>query len=313
MAEYLNRTLIYNSIRQGLAFLKSRQTPRGEIPVYYSDNRTMQKQKPDSSVFGTIQMIHALSFLSDLKAKWIRDQASKFVLSRMENPGIWRYWPDKSIAPDLDDTVCASTLLMDHHPLLLFRCNVPLILSNRDEQGLFKTWILEGDNDIDSVVNANVVWFLGNNKHTKTTVRWVEEVIRFGQEVGSYWYYEDPFALYYAVSRVIHSWMDTWQNLMPVIRDRIINRYQSGDCAISPLLNAQALCTLCNIGDATHPLATRIVHYLLSDQRKDGSWVACAAWNGPKAPAPRTVWWGSGEYTTGICIEAISHYLLANI
>ena len=82
----------------------------------------------------------------------------------MEYPGVWRYWP--RIPPDVDDTALCS-LAIGPRALLLFYSNIERILSNRDAEGRFLTWMMgpglpNFTPDLCPVVNANVISYLGN-------------------------------------------------------------------------------------------------------------------------------------------------------
>ncbi len=73
----------------------------------------------------------------------------------------WRYWSSrnpnhKRLPPDINDTACVASALKNHYYKLLFSSNTQRILKNRNEQGLFYTWLgrLPARNDVDSVVNA---------------------------------------------------------------------------------------------------------------------------------------------------------------
>jgi hypothetical protein len=261
--------------------------------------------RPDGNLFGTVQALHALSFLPQPEARRIRERASAFILRRMQPPGIWGFWPPPFPA-DLDDTACAAACLQNRHPWLFFRRSLPLLLAHRDERGLFKTWFRTGPNDVDSVVNANIVWYLGANRHTAPVLAWVEDLFRQGREAGSFGEnYEDWLALTYTVSRAVWSGVEAWRPLGGVMGGRIRLRHRQGGGLGAPLLTAMALCTLHNAGAGDLGLAAALAQELLEAQRPDGSWPAGPAWKGrPTRETPFT-WWGSEVLTTAYCLEAL--------
>ena len=80
----------------------------------------------------------------------------------------------------------------------------PAILANRNQDGLFYTWIKldkDRENDIDSVVNANVLFYIREFEGVQKVVDYLFTVISENREEQSYWYYLSPSALYYMIAR----------------------------------------------------------------------------------------------------------------
>ncbi len=118
----------------------------------------------------------------------------------MRDPGLFQYYTSKntnSIEFDLDDTACASVALQQSHPLVAGGRNVECFLENRNEAGLFYTWVGDTapENDIDSVVNANLVLYLGGRDETRSACRYLIDTIESGREGDSYRYYLDDMIL----------------------------------------------------------------------------------------------------------------------
>jgi hypothetical protein len=296
------------ALAAGLAYLATQQEPDGSFLQFKSRTRTMTERRRDASVFATIQILHSLSGIAHPAAVGLRAKAAGFVLGRMEPVGLWRYWPGTVLPVDLDDTACASACLGPAHPWLLFRQNVPALLANRNRAGLFKTWIHRDLDNVDCVVNANVVWYLGASAGTRAAMAWIRDLLVAGREADlATSYYDDPFSLFYAVSRAIAAGVHEWRPLGALMKGKVLARYldQGGD--LPSLLLAQALVTLCAAGDRTLPLTRGIASQLLHRQGSDGSWPIWPWWSDVTLSREGlATWWGSPALTTAVCLEALT-------
>src|SRR5207244_1566489 len=137
-----------------------------------------------------------------------------------------------SIPPDIDDTCCVSFLLAKHGHRV--PSNHAVILANRDPRKLFYTWFIPrwpmprsvdywrvalpqaiafrrfvtffrttyaSLHDVDCVVNANALLYLGESAELQPVVDYLIESVRAGREGACDKWYQRPFALYYALSR----------------------------------------------------------------------------------------------------------------
>src|SRR5262249_60510336 len=113
----------------------------------------------------------------------------------------WTAASGQRIEPDLDVTACVSAVLV-RNGYLLFDVNLPGLLRYRDEHGRFLTWVRRGDrNDVDSVVNANVLSYLGDRPETRAACDYLHTLAVEGAEAESSWYDARSAALERAVSR----------------------------------------------------------------------------------------------------------------
>jgi hypothetical protein len=185
-----------------------------------------------------------------------------------------------------------------------------IILANRDEAGRFKTWLRpEGVlNDTDSVVNANVLLYLGVREETMQTADFLIETIERGTENESMHYYLDPLELHYGVSRAYHHGVVEFGQCKETILNQTVARLDGE--VMNPLLLALALCTLINYGVEPMENHAKSVLRLLDEQANDGSWPRAAFFSGPGPPWEPQAWWGSKEMTTTFCLEAIARILV---
>lgn len=310
------------AIAAGVAFLRRTQRPDGELPLLRW-GADPSRAWPEPAVFATALV--ACSIARVAGAEDVRRRALDFIESHMERPGVWRHWTalhpkfDDS-PPDVDDTSVAS--------LALFRNgrsappNRDLLLANRDTRGLFFTWItprlpwassaewtsvvrpqlrrpianwrffrdgVSRRQDIDTVVNANVLSWLGRSDATEPVVQNILRVLRDGTESSCDKWYENPFAVWYFFSRALRTAAATEGGAILV--DRV--RRSSPSHALDRALAA------CVLLDWNAP-ASDLVEALVGEQESSGAWPCASLYHaGPSR-------WGSEALTTGICIEALS-------
>ncbi len=266
---------------------------------------------PDSTPFVTSLVLYCLGFVNGPKANEMTRKAVNFLIEEMEPPGVWRYWTSRTKqrpTPDLDDTSCASFVLKKYHPHL---DNIGIILANRNDQGLFCTWIKDdhtAKNDVDSVVNANVLLYLGEREETRAVCDYLNHIVLNDQEEGSYWYYLDHLALYYMMSRAYFNGVSSLREARDAVVNKTISRQQKDGSFGNDLNTALAVCALFNFEYNNRAVLDSAIDYILNHQRKDGAWSRVAFYTGPEAPLPHSFWFGSEELTTGFCIEALARY-----
>ena len=326
---------------RALAFLAARQLPSGQFGVLMGRDLSDPGADawPDSTPFPTALIVHSLSFSdSGMAAEMIR-RAVSFLRGEMEPGGVWRYWTATherhlTIPPDLDDTACVAQVLNRHG------VRVPdhrsLIMANRDRDGLFYTWITprwhpppahmgfwrvalqryrtplqsrmfwrlteSAPNDLDGVVNANVLFHLGESAQTAPVVAHLVDVIRRGDEAHCDKWHLNPFTFHYMVARCFEAGAEGLRQVRDEAIDRIVAGVNSdGSIGTSVLDTALAACAL-RSWSADRVTAERAIDRLRATQRADGSWpVVAMYWGGPE----RHYGWGSEELTTGYCLEAL--------
>ena len=329
-------------IRRGLDFLEHNQLPSGEFKICMSTDQSFEKDwVVDSSPFPTALIAYSLGFADSMQAQEMKRKALQFFIAEMEGAGLWRYWTKQHqyhsiIPPDLDDIACISYVMRQHG--ISFPANEKLILANRNHQRLFYTWITprwplpldrqywcvalrqwskpvkqyyfwklneSAPNDVDCVVNANVLFYLGDTDATRNVVRYLIDVFRAEQEECCDKWHLNRFMFYYAVSRNFHAGVSA----LAAIRDEAIARIErcaqpDGSIGGTVLDTALAVCSLLYWKNAGRHVQ-RAIHFLLRVQRHEGAWPGAALYyGGPK----KYYGWGSEELTTGFCLEALLHY-----
>ena len=303
---------VEESLARALTFLRRRQDPSGEFAVRtWREGEDPSAGVADHSVFVTACVLYALRHVQAIPVDDVARAAIRLLIKEMRPPGVWSYWTadsGKRIDPDLDDTALISFLLRRNHPHIALGTNVGAILSTRDEAGLFGTWLRGPDrqNDVDAVVNANVVLYLGERPETEAARAHLRDLVLTSQEAGSYRYYVDDAALHYAISRASWHGVRSLDDLRDPLVEKALGRQRADGSFGDALCTAWTVSTLLNVGADCPDAIGRALSSLLAGQLPDGGWPAVAGFAGPEPPAPRTLRWGSGELTTAACVEALA-------
>ena len=304
-----------NEALQGAAgFLRAEQRPYGGFPSYvYRDGNFRGKGHTDEyTLFETTFVIYALVVAEIRGCEDVMDRAAAFLLRQRDRRGLFRFWADAGTSRadcDLDDTCCVSWVVKTFTSMGSDLGNTDEILRNRRPDGLFETWVREGDvaNDADAVVNANVLLYLGERAETLAVVSWLRDLLSRGPSWGSYWYYVDAVALDYAASRALAHGCTSLNGVRADIVARLRKRRRLRGSFGHELATGMAVCALANCGLSIEDEAVRDgVEVLLGSQRADGSWGRRAFYAGPEPPERHQIWWGSEALTTALCVEALA-------
>jgi hypothetical protein len=294
------------SVRRGLRFLHDYQLPYGEFRTYASPSIDMRVTSFDSSVFVTTFVLYSIARIDCPRRTTMTKKAISFLTEEMRGPGLFQYYTSKntnSIGFDLDDTACASVALQQTHPLVAGGRNVEYFLESRNEGGLFHTWVGDTapENDIDSVVNANVVFYLGDRDETRSACRYLIDTIESGGESDSYHYYLNDMTLYYAVSRAYAHGASSLFGAKEAIMEKVLLRSEDDGSFGDELATACAVCSLVNFGYTDVTRLREAARYLEGQQSANGSWRRVAMFCQPGR------YYGSEELTTALCLEALTH------
>ena len=104
-------------------------------------------------------------------------------------------------------------------------------------------------NDIDSVVNANVLFYLGQSEETEPVIRWLLDVAEKGLEKESDKWYRSSAAFYYSVSKCVAGGVSrlapSKTSFEKALQGMLHSDGRIGDDVIQ---TAMALCALMNFG-----------------------------------------------------------------
>ncbi|PHR74619.1 MAG: hypothetical protein COA67_00660 [Lutibacter sp.] len=337
---------IHLSIKKGLIFLNANQLKSGEFISYRStDPKMIEDCEFDSSPFPTALICYCLSFSEEDISKKMIENAIQFLLSEMEANGIWRYWTKQhqyhgNIPPDLDDIACVSSVLKQNN--ITFPNNEKILLANRNNNDLFYTWIVprlrlpkglshwkvamrEGlkpfnlyyfwklneskPNDIDGVVNANVLNYLGESKETESVVKYLMDIVRNDKEENCDKWHLSKYNYYYFLSKNYYAGIHSLSPVREIcIRKILSDVNNNGTIGKNILETALAICTLLNWSSNSEAIQ-KGVNAILQEQTEFGNWkILPFYYGGPK----KYFGWGSKEITTAFCLEALTRYIKEN-
>lgn len=303
----MDRLIIDSSIQKAVGFLCDAQLGWGEFPVF---GITAEGESSYTKcVFATTFVLHALSFVENTpQIQQVKEKATRFLLYEREDSTLWRYYGKNSaLSPDLDDTACAlAALAKNNTPIRPELCDQ--FLNYRDPStGLFRTWVdipPISENDIDSIVNANILFLygiLGKSWKIPEVVSYLVKEADILHTQSSQVWYHSPQLFSYAVSRAFND--GNVKELIParsVLIEHLTFSQNDIGCWCNPLETAYAISTLLNFsydGDAINPA----VKFLLDTQDpNEGSWPADFFYVAAGA--------GSKEFSTAMCTEALAKY-----
>jgi hypothetical protein len=306
---------IRRAIEKGVAYLESAQLPSGEIPIEISPTPEMSAAcVREPVVFPAALAARALSITPS--AARVRSRALDFLLREMEPDGLWRHpsseKPGYYYTPlDVDDTSIASAALAaaGHR----FPNNRALLLAQRERSGLFRTWIVRWwrhplmtyrffkytaeRRDVDAVVNANAVIYLGICEETRPVIEHMLAVLRANREMMSTIWYGSRFTVWYFFSQALHQ-------IAPEAGGMIVPRIET-TAPVNSLELAVATSTLL--------LWNRLpnVWPLIEAQFPSGAWPRVGFYHMGRRrleAQPKPPWWGSEALTTVFAVEALTRY-----
>lgn len=292
--------------RRALTFLRWTQWDDGEIPVWTSASPTVWSPQVDPNTFGTAMVLHALARVNGPGVSTIRTRATRFLRAHEEATGHWRFWTPRAgrrIDPDLDVTAVALGALRGAGANVVDAW--PRFAPYRDGAGRFLTWVRPQGavNDVDAVVNANVLWAVGDGPERGAAAALVLDTLRDDPGPSAHPYYDTVLALCYAASR---AWQvapvalaEAPMRVVRVIESRMTAAGDLGSLADT----VYGFAALGALGLGYSALASRLRAALGGLQQDDGAWPAAPLWNGPEWPAPRAWWWGSPQVTTALVLE----------
>lgn len=308
---------IRQALEAGVAFLESAQLSSGEIPIEISPTAEMSGDcVREPVVFPAAVAARALSITPS--ASRVRSRALDFLQREMDPDGLWRHpssdKPQYYDTPlDVDDTSLASAALAAAGRKV--PDNRHFLIANREPNGLFRTWIVRWrpyplltrrffryvaeTRDVDAVVIANVVFYLGSCEETKPAIAHMLDVLRANQEMGSTIWYGSCFTVWYFFSQAL-------RQIAPEAGGMIVPRIEATAPAnaLELALAASTLLVWNRIPD---------VGPLLEAQLPSGGWPNVGFYHmGQRRtePHPKPPWWGSEALTTVFAIEALSRRLL---
>ncbi len=156
--------------------------------------------------------------------------------------------------------------------------------------------------EVDPVVNANVLLYLGEGERTRAVVDYLVRLVQrpgLNGDLGAY--YTDEIALYYMMARAAKHAAPGLKTAKEPVRERLEKRLAqlSEEGPEAAMLTAMAACALWCFAPESEALGAALER-LIGWQGPDGSWPRAAFYRGPAE------FWGSEELTTAFCLEALA-------
>lgn len=309
------------SIARGLKFLQTTVNEKGAwhcIRFNVGDPNVPRhfERPPFVSAFCAL----AIQRSNEPLARELYKQTKNYLVDTMEYPGFWRYY--RHLPQDLDSSSLCS-MVIDTHPWIALRRNLPRILANRDNNGLFLTWILSEDEpsvvspfriEADPVVNANIIAYVGDVPATKTAQQWLTELIEKDTNLddASKWY-PDPASIYYAIARATVRVQLGSEKFPSILAERILSLRDETSEFKNVLQAAQAIVALHNIRQLHNLSVQQQIAYVVDSQQEDGSWPELLAFGDQslRFGVVGQIGHGSESVTSAFCIEALECLLEA--
>lgn len=297
---------IASSVDKGLTFLLQKQADYGELKSEMCEKKELDDCSFVSSLFTTSSIVYSIQDIKNEKAQKIKDGALSFLLSEGDQRGLWRYFGKRSteikIVPDMDDTSLTSFVLKKNNKN--FPNNETLLKNNRNDAGTFYTWIdpfgINGENNIDCVVNANVLLYLQEND--PAVCAYLNKSVLEKENCAVY--YPNKLAVYYAISRSFKEGVSCLGENKEFIVDDLLKKQFTNGSFGNDLENALALNTLLNFDYSGEKIVDGFNH-VLKNQMADGSWKKESYYNHGNSTPPH---FGSAELTTAISLEALNKF-----
>jgi hypothetical protein len=312
---------VENSIDKGLNFLYQNQLAWGEFRTLASFNPYFLGSYFDPSPFATGLLLYSISEIKDSRVEKIKKKAVDFLLSEKEEGGVWRFWTSRNkkfIIPDLDDISVISFALKREG--VEFEDNLPLIRKNRNEKKLFLTWLAREEErkkvtwwidkiykiyelakrDIDGVVNANVLIYLGEND--PSVCSFLNQLVKTDQPFSIH--YPSKLAFFYTLAKAYKNKITCLEKSREKIVKSVLSFFKPDGSFGNELETALALNTLLDFSYFGKEIE-RGMESLIKRQKKEGCWKKRVLFLGPFPYR----YYGSEELTTGFVLEVFQKYL----
>lgn len=331
------------AIEKGISYLHEHQYPNGEYCCYMGpDDGLVEWCIPDSTVFPTSLIAYCLkNFMGNHKVDKMLELSRNFLQYQAMIGGVWNHYTKWHILfpicpPDIDNAFCALKVLeLLDQSLVAYK---GVLYANQNEEKLFYTWyafrfrIVKNKtfwllvaralrhpimsflfwtkneckrDDIDAVVNANGLFYLGYQTQTQSIIPFLINIIEKNKEDDCDKWYRNPFTVYYFISRNYELGIKELEPIKNPIIERILHtKKKDGSFGKGVLDTALGLSALADLGYRGKEVALAI-QFLLDNQAESGSWLRWALFYSGKK---KELCWGSEEVTTAFCLEALGKF-----
>lgn len=325
---------IDRAIAQGLSELAVRLRPHGELPAP-ATREDVLVPRCDSSPFATAMALRSLAAVPEARGSELAERMLGFLAAEDQGKGLWGFWSSHSVQygglpPDVDDTASALDVLRRFGRGVAAPRGT--LLGNRDRQGRFFTFVVPRwghlrrpsalrrlwrerrfrahrdplyvatpatRDDVDAVVNAHAVLWLGDGPATRRALDWLVDLVAAGRERGADKWYPLELSLYVALALLWEAGVAR----LAAAREQVLARLAARQPSAPPTLEL-ALGLTSRLAFGAPPTDLRaMLGELLALRSADGLWPRAILYcNGPACD----VGWGSVELSTALALEALA-------
>lgn len=300
------RAQAYLAVKKSIGYIFSKQLENGSFDTAVCKDEKMDDCISNATSFTSSIVLSSVDNIKieKEKRKKILEKGTDFLLRNQEPDGTWHYWANYLlknlfIPTDVDDTVSASYILSKNN--IQFIDNKEIINKNKNEDGLFLTYIGGDFKEVDCVVNINALLYLQSND--PKICAYINDSLAAEKSCSPY-SYADKLTVYYFLSRAYANGITCLGDKKNMIISSVLNKQNKDGSFGNDLQNGLAVNTLLNM-DHDGPEIKKGISFIIKKQKKDGSWDAGSFWLG--LPPYRHN--GSAELTTAINSEALEKYL----
>lgn len=278
--------------------------PSQRVPVLADESPgpAIEERTPFVAAVGLLAL-EGISRPDSPELAMLIDRSRGFLVRTMRSPGIWAYLD--GFVPDCDDTACASMALSGAHPWIAFGRNRGLGLAARVPDGRFRTWMAgpRADLDIDAVVNANMIAWLGEHTDCRGAADFVIAACS-GPASAALIFYDHPVDLAQAVARAVRRGAEVLRPALSGV-SRIATEVLE-DAAATPFRLAQALEVADSLGTVPFALRDQAVVRLVREVMEHGRSRSDAIYLGITPPAPPGCRYHSDALATALTLAALA-------
>lgn len=275
------------SLEKGLDFLESQMEDRG-VWRYYS-----RKQFKHARIPPDLDDTCCASFVLKKNGRTIPDNIGT-ILANRDSEGRFGTWlvPGETTPPEF----CEYLARLEKEA----EDRTPPTPVEFQKPGRFE---LPKDpapvDEIDPVVNANVVLYLGHREETASAIDYLNGLFETGGEPARGHYYAEPVSLCYMIARAETSGAAGFEPSSKMRTAYVESLLQSADTSV--LRDAMGVCSLLRTSPES-PAIGLAIERIRQSQNEDGSWDRETFYRGLHEC------WGSDELTTAFCLEALARY-----
>jgi hypothetical protein len=270
---------INQTLAQAIAFIVQAQEPDGSFSSLSAATGDYHNALTYRTTFFSSNILAALNVSANSKLSSTKQRAADFLLQQKSPAWSFNYWHRQSLEftrlpypDDLDDTFCALGSLAAFDPKIITGQTLAhavelLTAAETKPGGPYRTWLVAGAADpvwldVDLAVNANIAWFLAQQKVILPNVtQFLADRVEQQNLISPYYPTIYPVAYFIARAHIGPA--------LATLTDLILSQQNTAGNWNNPLNTALAITTLLRCGLAPSKI-NQAVDYLLHSVNQRG-------------------------------------------